>query len=66
MTTFMSLAALASTVAQDQATPPHGHNLLAALPTDPVSIITVLLLLGSFVLVLWYGRPKGGNGDKAA
>ena len=41
-------------------------DLIAAIPTDPASVFTLLLLLGSVALVLWYGRPRGGKGGRPA
>jgi hypothetical protein len=67
MTTFIPGAALASLASTAQTTPDEGltfTEILSDLPTDPASIITILLLLGSVALVLWFGRPKGGKGGK--
>jgi hypothetical protein len=41
-------------------------EILSDLPTDPASIFTLLLAIGSVALVLWFGRPKGGKGGKPA
>jgi hypothetical protein len=67
MTTYIP-AARASLAAIAQTTPDEGltfSEVLSELPTDPASIFTILLLAGSFALVLWFGRPKGGKGGKA-
>ena len=48
-----------------QAAPEGGSafsRILARLPTDPASILTLLLLVAAAGLVVWFGRPKG---DKA-
>ncbi|MDH3205492.1 MAG: hypothetical protein OEO79_02715 [Gemmatimonadota bacterium] len=37
------------------------HRIVQALPTDPASLFVIALLVGSAVLVLWAGRPKGGR-----
>jgi hypothetical protein len=55
---------LAATLAHPQTAPEGGSTLsriLANVPTDPASVITLLLLVAGFVLVLWFGRPKGGK-----
>jgi len=68
MTTYIP-AALASLAALAQTTPDEGLTfsaILSELPTDPATIFTILLLVGSIALVLWFGRPKGGKGGKAA
>ena len=66
---MMYISALAPTAALLQATADDGltfSDMLAAVPTDPASIFTILLLVGSVGLVLWFGRPKGGKGGKTA
>ncbi|HUF76355.1 MAG TPA: hypothetical protein VMM35_08755, partial [Longimicrobiales bacterium] len=63
------ISALASAAALAQTGPDGGltfGEVLGAIPTDPASIFTVLLLVGSVGLVLWFGRPKGGKGGKPA
>lgn len=42
------------------------RKVLSELPTDPASLFTILLMLGSIGLVVWFGRPKGGSGGKPA
>lgn len=67
MSMSMLLASLAS-AATLQSTADEGLTLsevLDSIPTDPASIFTILLLVGSVGLVVWFGRPKGGKGDKA-
>jgi ABC-type Mn2+/Zn2+ transport system permease subunit len=41
-------------------------GVFSVLPTDPASIFVILLMVVAFVLVLWYGRPRGGKGGKPA
>jgi hypothetical protein len=41
------------------------RDLLDSLPTDPASVFTIALLVGSALLVLWAGRPKGKGGRQA-
>jgi hypothetical protein len=65
-TTIWSLATTAATL---QATADDGltfSEMLDSIPTDPASLFTILLLLASVGLVIWFGRPKGGKGDKPA
>ena len=67
MTTITS--ALASIAALAQARPDDGFgfgDIVSALPTDAASIFTLLLLLVSLGLVIWFGRPKRGKGGKPA
>jgi hypothetical protein len=40
-------------------------GLTTDLLTDPASIFTILLLVGAFVLVVWFGRSDGGGGRQA-
>ena len=37
------------------------NKLVSSLPTDPASIFTLVLLLVSIGLVVWFGRPRGGK-----
>ena len=65
MSTYSILTALAAPAAAQAADEGLSFGeILSDLPTDPASIFTVLLLVGSLLLVLWFGRPKGGKGDK--
>jgi hypothetical protein len=41
------------------------HEILSGIPTDPASIVTLVLLLGAGVIVLWTGRPRGKGGRPA-
>ena len=66
---FTLIASLATTTATLQSTAEEGltfSEVLDTLPTDPASIFTILLLVGSLGLVIWFGRPKGGKGGKPA
>ena len=40
-------------------------SVLDNLPTDPVSIFTILLLVGFFGWVLWAGRSKPDDGSSS-
>jgi hypothetical protein len=40
-------------------------EILGSIPTDPVTVFTILLLASCLVLVLWAGRRKGDGGDGA-
>jgi hypothetical protein len=42
------------------------RDILSDLPTDPVSLFVVVLVVGSVLLVLWAGRPGGGRGGRRA
>lgn len=67
MSTLVST--LAVTAATLQATPDEGlsfSDILDSIPTDPASLFTLLLFVGSVGLVIWFGRPKGGKGGKPA
>jgi hypothetical protein len=67
MTTHAILTALiAPTAAQAADDGLSLGEILSDLPTDPASIFTLLLAIGSVALVLWFGRPKGGKGGKPA
>ena len=60
---------LASTAAALQSTTDDGLTfsaVLESIPTDPASVFTILLLVASVAIVLWFGRPKGGKGGKPA
>lgn len=37
-------------------------EMLSALPTDPASVFTILLLLGSVGAVLWFGNRSNRKG----
>jgi len=37
------------------------NRLVSALPTDPASIFTLILLLVSIGLVVWFGGPRKGK-----
>jgi hypothetical protein len=68
MSTLIS-ATLATLAATAQTASDEGLSfteVLSNLPTDPASIFAILLVVVSFALVLWFGRPKGGKGGKAA
>lgn len=40
-------------------------NILEDLPTDPASIFTLLLLVGCFGAVVWFGVRSNGKGGSA-
>ena len=42
------------------------HALFADLPTDPVSVFALLLLIVSVGMVIWFGRPRGKGGRRPA
>lgn len=53
---------VAATLALAQTAPEGGSTLsriLSAVPTDPASVVTLLLVVAGFGLVWWFGRPKG-------
>ena len=63
------VSSLANTAAILQAAAEDGITLAdvqESIPTDPASVFTILLLVASLGLVLWFGRPKSGKGGKAA
>lgn len=42
------------------------RDVIAQVPTDPASVVTLLLLIACLVLVLWTGtRPRGKGGRPA-
>jgi hypothetical protein len=41
-------------------------GLIADLPTDPVSVFALLLLIVSVGMVIWFGRPGGKGGRRPA
>ena len=61
--TYTTLAALAQSSADDGLSL---RDVVAALPTDPASLFTLVLLVVSVALVIWFGRSKGGKGGKPA
>lgn len=68
MTTYIHAVSAAYAAAAQTATE-EGltfSEIVSDLPTDPASITTILLFLGSVGLVIWFGRPKGGKGGKPA
>lgn len=38
------------------------REIVSQLPSDPASVFTILFLLGSLGLVLWFGGRSGGGG----
>ena len=67
MLAYTHLAALAAPAAAQAADDGLSFGeILADLPTDPASIFTLALLIGSLALVLWFGRPRGGKGGRPA
>ena len=59
MYAFASLALLAVQSSTDDGLT--FHEVVDQIPTDPVTIFTLLLVFGSVTLVLWAGRNKGGG-----
>jgi len=49
-------------VAQDAEGAFSMHRLLQSLPTDPASIITLLIAAAAVGLVIWTGRSRRGGG----
>jgi hypothetical protein len=41
------------------------QDIVASLPTDPVSLFVLAMVAGLVVLVLWTGRPRGKGGPPA-
>lgn len=40
-------------------------DILDSVPTDPASIFTLLLLVGCFGAVVWFGSRSNGKGGDA-
>lgn len=41
------------------------HEILASMPSDPLSLFVIALLAVSAVLIFWAGRPRGKGGRPA-
>ena len=59
MYAFASLALLAVQSSTDDGLT--FQEVVEQIPTDPATLFTLLLLLGSVTLVVWSGRNKGGG-----
>jgi len=42
------------------------REIIDSLPTDPVSVFTLVFVLSCLGLVLWYGGRPGGKGGRPA
>jgi hypothetical protein len=40
------------------------QEIVDSIPTDPASVFAIVLVLACVSLVVWFGRPGGGNGRK--
>lgn len=63
------ISSLATTAVTLQSAADEGlsfSDVLESIPTDPASLFTLLLFVGSLGLVIWFGRSKGGKGDRPA
>jgi hypothetical protein len=59
MTPFATLHALVQSTQDDGLT---ARDILENLPSDPASIVALLLLSGAVAAVVWFGIRSGGKG----
>lgn len=60
MYSMLTLGVLVQSTADDGLTL---AEMLSDLPTDPASVFTILLLVGSLGAVLWFGNRSKDKGD---
>lgn len=60
MYSLLSLCVLVQSTADEGLT---FDEILSDIPTDPASVFTILLLVGSVGAVLWFGNRSNGKGD---
>jgi hypothetical protein len=41
------------------------HQIVSTLPTDPASVVVIVLLVVAVAAVLWSGRGQKGKGGQA-
>lgn len=55
------LAFLQVTPSPASSPPPPSSSVLSSLPTDPLSLVVIVLILVSAGLILHYGRDRSGT-----